>query len=113
MRNKPLIQIVALALMGATLSVPISAVAEAKVWEVMIENMQFSPATLSVQAGDKVVWVNKDIVPHTATDASKKKAFNSKSISSGKKFSTRIKRPGSYNYSCMFHPTMKGHIEVK
>src|SRR2546423_277336 len=29
--------------------------------------MEFHPAVLTVAAGDTVVWVNRDIVPHTAT----------------------------------------------
>ena len=29
--------------------------------------MQFAPQTLTVKAGDRVLWQNKDLVPHTAT----------------------------------------------
>ena len=32
-----------------------------------MENMRFQPQSLTVARGDTVVWVNKDLVPHTAT----------------------------------------------
>ena len=35
---------------------------------VTIDNFAFSPRTLTVAAGTKVVWVNRDDVPHTAND---------------------------------------------
>ena len=34
---------------------------------VVIENLQFSPRELTVNRGDRIVWVNKDLFPHTAT----------------------------------------------
>ena len=34
---------------------------------VVIENMQFNPATLTVRRGERIVWVNKDLFPHTVT----------------------------------------------
>ena len=34
---------------------------------VVIEQMRFDPPALTVQPGDRVVWVNKDLFPHTAS----------------------------------------------
>ena len=34
---------------------------------VTIEGMRFQPEMLTVERGDTIVWVNKDLVPHTAT----------------------------------------------
>ena len=48
---------------------------------VTIEGMRFVPATLAVRRGDRVTWVNKDLVPHTATAQSK--AFDSGAIAAG------------------------------
>lgn len=78
--------------------------------EVKVENMQFSPATLSVRRGDTVTWRNRDVVPHTATAAGK---FDSGAIAPGKTFSRRMDSPGGYDYICSYHPGMKGRIEVK
>ena len=40
-----------------------------KDYTVTIEGMQFKPQELTVQRGDRIVWVNKDLFPHTATAA--------------------------------------------
>ena len=44
--------------------------------------MRFQPEVLTVAPGDTVVWVNKDLVPHTAT--SKAGGFDSKEIQADK-----------------------------
>jgi plastocyanin len=76
-----------------------------KEYTVTIENMQFNPQNLNVRVGDHVVWVNKDLFPHTATaDA---KAFDSKSIAAGASSTLVVLHAGAYGYGCTFHPTMK------
>ncbi len=40
-----------------------------RVHTVTNSDFKFSPATLRVVAGDTIIWVNLDIVPHTATAA--------------------------------------------
>ena len=44
---------------------PVSA--QPKTVEVTIEHFAFVPANVTVADGDTIVFVNKDIVPHTAT----------------------------------------------
>ena len=78
---------------------------------VVIENMQFTPATLTVRRGERVVWVNRDLFPHTATSASK--VFDSGSIAPNGSWSFTPRKAGSYPYGCTFHPTMKGTITVQ
>ena len=78
---------------------------------ITIENMQFSPAQLSVHRGDRVVWVNKDLFPHTAT--ANNKAFDSGSIAAGGSWTYVANKPGDYAYGCTFHPTMKAAIKVE
>ena len=48
---------------------------------VTIDGASFSPADLTVKAGDTIVWVNKDLLAHTAT--AKGGAFDSKVIQPG------------------------------
>ena len=36
-----------------------------KTHTVTIENFGFQPESLTVTRGDTIVWVNKDLVPHT------------------------------------------------
>lgn len=56
------------------------------------------------------MWINKDIVPHTATATGK---FDSKTIESTRSWSYRPRRKGETAYICTLHPTMKGTLRVK
>ena len=77
---------------------------------VTIENLQFNPQALTVQRGDRIVWVNKDLFPHTVTAD---KVFDSGSIASNASWSYVATKSGEYAYSCTFHPTMKGKLKVQ
>ena len=79
--------------------------------EVVIKNFSFQPATLTVKAGTKVTWINRDDVPHTATDVDKR--FNSKTLDTDDQFAFTFTEPGTYNYYCALHPKMTGQIIVK
>jgi len=78
---------------------------------VTIEGMRFNPQTLVVRRGDRVMWINKDLFPHTATAASK--AFDSRSIAPNTSWTYVARKPGDYDYTCTFHPTMKGKLTVR
>jgi len=77
---------------------------------VTMEDMQFTPADLTVRKGDTVVWVNKDLFPHTATASG---AFDSKSIEAGASWQYLPEATGVFPYTCTFHPTMKGTLRVE
>jgi len=65
----------------------------------------------TVAPGDTIVWVNKDLVPHTAT--SKTGGFDSKGIEADESWSYTIRKTGDCAYICTFHPTMKAMLRVK
>jgi plastocyanin len=71
----------------------------------------FEPQILSVKTGDRVTWINKDFFPHTAT--ADNKAFDSQSVAPAGTWTLVADKPGTYTYSCSFHPTMKGTIKVQ
>ena len=77
---------------------------------VTIEAMQFSPRILTVKRGDRVKWVNKDLVPHTATAA---RVFDSRSLAPRASWSYVARKPGRYDYVCTLHPTMKATLIVE
>jgi plastocyanin len=80
---------------------------------VVIEGMQFQPATLEIRSGDSVTWINKDIVDHTATTrASSTRRFDSRLIGVGKTWKRTFKEAGTHDYLCTYHPTMEGVIKV-
>jgi plastocyanin len=84
---------------------------KASVHTVLIDGMQFSPQTLEVNAGDTVIWKNKDPYPHTATSSSK--GFDSGTILSGREWKTTVKERGTFSYVCTLHQTMKAVLVVK
>lgn len=77
---------------------------------VTIEEMQFKPAELTVKVGDSIVWVNKDMFPHTAT--SKAEAFDSQQIDPGQSWTYRVVTKGAGPYICSLHPTMEGTLLI-
>lgn len=77
---------------------------------IVIENMQFRPSTVVVERGDELVWVNRDLVPHTATAAG---TFDSAAIAQGGSWSYRASTPGRYAYGCSLHPGMKAVLIVE
>ena len=77
---------------------------------IAIEGMRFNPETLTVHRGDRIVWHNKDLVPHTATAVG---AFDSKSIAANEAWTYVAHQTGMLAYTCSFHPTMKGTLKVQ
>jgi plastocyanin len=82
-----------------------------KTHTVTIEGMRFQPEMLTVERGDTIVWVNKDIVPHTAT--STRGGFDSKDIQVDKSWKYTIRKMGDFAYICTFHPAMKAMLRVE
>jgi plastocyanin len=79
---------------------------------VTIDATSFQPASLTIAVGDSVTWVNKDVIPHTAT-STKGQTFDSGTIASGKSWKQTFKSRGDVAYVCEFHPTMKGRLRIK
>ncbi len=78
--------------------------------KVDIADFAYDPDPVRVQEGGKVIWMNEDAAPHTATadDGS----FDTGTIEEGKIQSETFKEPGTYAYHCEIHPTMHGTVEV-
>jgi plastocyanin len=77
---------------------------------VVIEGMAFKPAILRVKAGDTIVWLNSDLVPHTVTAAAQR--IESGDVAMDKSWRWRAMKPGTIDYVCRFHPMMRGHVVV-
>jgi YVTN family beta-propeller protein len=77
---------------------------------VSIEKFSF-PDTVTITAGQSIVWQNNDSVSHSvqSTDGS----WDSGEITSGKSFTFRFDKPGTYQYTCGYHAFMTGTIVVK
>ncbi|PVH27975.1 cupredoxin domain-containing protein [Pararhodobacter oceanensis] len=78
--------------------------------EVSIEGFAFSPASLSIAAGDTVTFTNNDAAPHTATAQSA--GLDTGTLNSGDSESLTFNTPGTFAYRCRFHPAMRGTVTV-
>jgi plastocyanin len=81
--------------------------------QITIDNFTFNPSTLTVSAGAKVTWVNRDDVPHTATGTAKPRLFDSGALDTDDQFTHVFPAPGTYEYFCAVHPQMTGRVIVK
>ena len=79
--------------------------------EVTIEHFAFTPASIEIEAGDTVVFTNRDIAPHTATaiDGS----WTTKDIASGKSEAVVVPTKGDGAFFCKYHIVMKGRLVIK
>lgn len=98
------------AVIAPALLVFMVAPASAATVTVVIDRMQFSPPIVTARRGDTVVWVNRDMVPHTATAA---EAFDSRTIAPGTSWTYVARAAGRYDYACTLHPTMKATLRVE
>ena len=76
---------------------------------VVIDNLDFSPAAVTVHVGDVVSWINRDIVEHTAT--AKSGDFDVLTPKD-KPVRWRASKVGEFSYFCRLHPNMTGVIRV-
>lgn len=80
---------------------------------VVIDNFAYSPREITVAPGSRVLWVNRDDVPHTVTSTAKPKAFDSGAVDGKESFAFVFQTPGTYEYFCALHPHMTGKVIVK
>jgi plastocyanin len=83
--------------------------AQAETIQITMENLVFSPAEVSAKIGDTIEWINKDIFAHTAT------ARNGDwdvTMPPKKTVTLVLKKAGSIDYYCRFHPNMKATLTV-
>ena len=71
----------------------------------------FKPASLTVAPGDTIVWINRDIVPHTATE--NHEAWDSNTLHEADSWYVVVQEMGRQSYYCRFHPAMQGSVVVQ
>ncbi len=78
--------------------------------KIEITNFAFVPEMVNARVGDTITWVNRDIVPHTATGEGG--SWDTGSINKGESKSLIVTAGMVSDYICRFHPTMKGALRV-
>ncbi|WP_051178014.1 cupredoxin domain-containing protein [Nocardia concava] len=80
---------------------------------VEVKDMKFSPADITVKAGDTVTWKFDDRAPHAVQGIGDTAlGINSPIIHKGE-WSHTFTTPGTYRYLCPLHPDMKGTVTVQ
>ena len=96
-------------LLTAALVFGASDLALAETIQITMENMEISPAVSSAKVGDTIEWTNRDIFVHSAT------ARNGDwdvTLPSKKTGTLVLKKAGTIDYYCRFHPNMKATLTV-
>src|SRR3978361_957748 len=96
--------LVALAL---ALRIPVSA--HAATIQITMENLVISPAEAKAKVGDTLELINKDIFAHTAT--ARNGDFDV-AMPPKKTVTYVLKKAGSVEYYCRFHPNMKATLTI-
>ena len=93
------------AMMLGAIAVP----AHAATLQVVMENLVVSPAEATAKVGDTIEWINKDIFAHTAT--ARNGDFDV-TMPPKKTVTSVLKKAGTVEYYCRFHPNMKAVLNV-
>lgn len=86
--------------------------AAAHATQVDIRNFGFSPKSVTVPVGTRVVWTNHDEEPHVVTSAGTG-FVSSKVLDTSDSYAVTFSKPGTYAYYCSIHPMMVGTIIVQ
>jgi plastocyanin len=71
----------------------------------------FHPPELQLAVGDTVIWANHDLVPHTSTASDS--SWDTGAVNPDQEGRFVPKHPGTFQYSCTFHPVMRGKLIVR
>ena len=91
------------------LMVGVSVPAHAATIQISMDNLVISPAEASAKVGDTIEWINKDVFAHTAT--ARNGDFDV-TLAPEKTVTSVVKKAGSIEYYCRFHPNMKATVIV-
>ena len=78
---------------------------------VEIQAFSFQPQRTVVSPGDTIVWINRDIVPHTVT--ANGGTWESQILEEGQSAKVVVEDTGIYSYFCKFHPHMTGELAIQ
>jgi plastocyanin len=79
---------------------------------VTIEGFSFRPASITIDAGDRVVWTHRDTAPHTVT-SDDGTTFDSGNLTANETFAQTFPTAGTFPYHCEIHGSMRGTVVVR
>lgn len=78
--------------------------------EIVITGFKFEPDLLKIKAGDTITWLNKDIVPHTATATDE--SWDTGIIEQDQRKSVTFTKESTSSYFCFYHPSMEAKLDI-
>jgi plastocyanin len=83
---------------------------------VTVRLFQFQPSPIEVAAGSTVTWTNRDDILHTVTSGTpdaRDGRFDGTMNGSGTSYTVTFSEPGTYEYFCSRHESMRGEVRVQ
>lgn len=77
---------------------------------IVIKDFAFTPANITIKAGDTITWVNQDSAQHSAWDLNDQ--FDTGLLSTGQSASLAFASAGTFSYRCRPHGNMRGTITI-
>lgn len=78
--------------------------------EIVIKRFTYDPAVIQVRVGDVIRWTNKDIAPHTAS--ADDLSWDTGEVLRDDSAEVTVTEGMELTYFCVFHPHMKGTIQI-
>jgi len=78
--------------------------------QITISGIAFAEIKQPLTLGDTIEWINKDVVAHTATARNKDWRVV---IPENSKAALVLKKPGTVDYFCEYHPNMTGRLVIR
>lgn len=104
-----------LAVLGGVALLGLASVSAGDPAVVTIRTFQFTPTPLEVRVGTQVTWTNQDDIGHTVTSGSpesRDSRFDSRLDGIGATGSVTFTQPGTSDYFCNRHQSMRGQVRV-
>ena len=95
--------------MAALLFGMIAVPAQAATIQITMQDLVFAPVEVAAKVGDTIEWINKDVLAHTAT--ARNGDFDV-TTPPKKTVTSVLKKAGSVEYYCCFHPNMKAVLTI-
>ena len=95
--------------MAALLFGMIAVPAQAATIQITMQDLVFAPAEVAAKVGDTIEWINRDALVHTATARNGDFDVN---IAPKKTVTSVLKKAGTVEYYCRFHPNMKAVLTI-
>ncbi|MBI5438433.1 MAG: cupredoxin domain-containing protein [Nitrosomonadales bacterium] len=80
-----------------------------------MKNGKFAPAAVTINVGDRVIWLNDDEDTHHRVNFDDPSLENSEDLRPDKEYSVVFNKPGEFTYYCRYHKKdygMEGKVVV-